>query len=419
MRVLVLSNIYPPLVIGGYELACANVARGLAERGHDVRVLTSWTPVARIEEDPVPVERSLEAHLHVPFPSAQPAVNRMDVHLGFCSSAGNAIRLLEAIRGFRPDVVYVCNLPGIGGVGLLDTLNEARVPWVHHMMDNVPGALLAGVRPETLELFNAGGRGLFSGGRVIAISRTILDEARASSGLALDEGVDIVPGWADLCAARPHQPYLRGGVARFVAAGAIYAHKGVDLMIEASARLRAEGLPFVVDVFGDGELSKYREMASRFGVADIVRLRGPRAQPELIGLFADYDSFLFPSWDREPFGLVPVEAAGCGTPPVITRNVGAAEWLVDNVHAIKIDRGVDDLADAMRRVARGEVDLARLARAGRRLVARDLSFARCLDRIEAILGQAAREGGPPPPFDPMLPVLAFLKHNLSISLAFG
>ena len=47
MRVLVLGNLYPPDVIGGYELGCKQAVDALRGRGHDVRVLTSAprTPV--------------------------------------------------------------------------------------------------------------------------------------------------------------------------------------------------------------------------------------------------------------------------------------------------------------------------------------------------------------------------------------
>ena len=41
MRVLFVSNLYPPNVIGGYERLCFEVAAALAKRGHDVWVLTS------------------------------------------------------------------------------------------------------------------------------------------------------------------------------------------------------------------------------------------------------------------------------------------------------------------------------------------------------------------------------------------
>ena len=41
MRILVISNFYPPHHIGGYELGCRDVVGELRARGHDVRVLTS------------------------------------------------------------------------------------------------------------------------------------------------------------------------------------------------------------------------------------------------------------------------------------------------------------------------------------------------------------------------------------------
>ena len=53
MRVLVISNLFPPDVIGGYELLCQDLADGLHERGHEVRVLTSHAPV--LDDRPYPV----------------------------------------------------------------------------------------------------------------------------------------------------------------------------------------------------------------------------------------------------------------------------------------------------------------------------------------------------------------------------
>ena len=41
MKILVLSNLYPPDFIGGYEIACAQVVDALRGRGLDVRVLAN------------------------------------------------------------------------------------------------------------------------------------------------------------------------------------------------------------------------------------------------------------------------------------------------------------------------------------------------------------------------------------------
>ena len=65
MRVLFLSHLYPPMQLRGYELACKNVAEGLAARGHDVRVLTSWCHLPRPVDEPDWVDRGLDLHSHI------------------------------------------------------------------------------------------------------------------------------------------------------------------------------------------------------------------------------------------------------------------------------------------------------------------------------------------------------------------
>src|SRR5437660_9548486 len=41
MRIAVLSNLYPPLVLGGYEVGAAQVVAELRRRGHEVLVLSA------------------------------------------------------------------------------------------------------------------------------------------------------------------------------------------------------------------------------------------------------------------------------------------------------------------------------------------------------------------------------------------
>src|SRR5690349_2407145 len=41
MRILTVTNLYPPDVVGGYELGCAQMVAALGRRGHEVKVLTA------------------------------------------------------------------------------------------------------------------------------------------------------------------------------------------------------------------------------------------------------------------------------------------------------------------------------------------------------------------------------------------
>jgi len=61
MKILVLTNLYPPLSIGGYEERCRDVVEGLRERGHDILVLTSTHGMIGKKDDGV-VHRRLRIH---------------------------------------------------------------------------------------------------------------------------------------------------------------------------------------------------------------------------------------------------------------------------------------------------------------------------------------------------------------------
>ena len=419
MRVLFITNLFPPVVLGGYELACANVARSMATRGHDVRVLTTWSHLPVPEDEPDWVRRILDLHWYVPHKSRSSVVNEYDLHSAGCSSYANTLRLLETLREFEPDIVYVWNSFGLGAAALFDLLNQVGVPWAYHLMDRMPTEILAHAPKFVLGLFDAQDESLYAAARILAMSEHLVDEIKCTSGVTFPQGVEFVPGWADLTGARPHEPYLRNGIARFVIAGSVMAHKGIDLILEASARLKAFGLAFSVDVYGDGELAAYVDKSRGLQVNDRVRFLGPRSQPELLQRYAEYDAFLFPTWEREPFGFAPIEAAGCATPPIMTGNCGAAERLVNGVHCIKIERTADALTDSMREVATGGIDVARIGRASQRLVATDLSLGHCVEQIERALQSHCRVWAKQTLHDPKLALLAFLKHNLSVSLRFG
>ena len=419
MRLLFVSNLYPPVVIGGYELACANVAQALVERGHDLRVLTTWCHLPETSKAPDWVRRTLDLFFFIPYRSPNAIVEGRDVHSAICSCYANTLELLRTIRDFRPDVVSIWNPSGIGGVAMMDLLNQIGVPWALHLGDRVPAEIADNVPSVLRGLFGAHGGGLYERARILSVSQHLLDEIETVCGVTFPQGCDIVAGWADLSSALPHQQYLRDGRARFVMAGGIYPHKGIDLILEASARLKSAGLDFSVDLYGDGELPQYIDRTRSLRLHDHVRFLGPRSQPELLTLYAGYDAFLCPTWERDPFPFAPLEAAGCATPPIITRNCGTSERLVDGVHCIKIERTVDQLAEAMAAVAEGRVDLARVGRAGQRLVANDLSFDRYLSRVESVLREHALPWCYERADDPTLPLLAFLKHNMSVRLRFG
>jgi glycosyltransferase involved in cell wall biosynthesis len=190
-------------------------------------------------------------------------------------------------------------------------------------------------------------------------------------------------------------------------------HKGTDIIIDACSHLLADGYTsFHVDICGFGVAEPWVSRAAQRGVTAHVSFLGTRTQQEILALLPQYDAFLFPTEYREPFGFAPIEAAACGTVPIITATAGSAERLVDGVHALKIDRTPEALAAAVARILTGEVDVADLGRRAARLVRTDLSFSRCLDNIESVLCKAAHSWDHRRLDDQRLPALLFAKHKL-------
>ncbi|MFT4028617.1 MAG: glycosyltransferase family 4 protein [Protaetiibacter sp.] len=388
MRLLVISNLYPPAQIGGYEMGCRELAENLVARGHEVLVLTGAAPYPDIE-GPVAVHRGL--HLSA---FRREIVNGSAGAQAFhdkVSQAANTRTMLAAIRRFAPDRVYLFNLVGLGGLGLLAALRIAEVPWVWHLMDRVPVDMVAGVPRSVLEIMGADHGRLWQGGTVISMSDNLIDEVEECTGWEFVRRPSLVPGWA-APVAEGHRPYRDGGVTRFVSAGTLSTVKGVDLILEAASALRrAEPAhPFTVDVFGTGDSLHYAHLIHADGLDDIVRIRGPRSRAELIEEYRRADAFLFPTWSREPFGFAPIEAASVGCVPVITADCGAAERLVDGVHAVKITRSAQALTSAMRDIVQGRTDLERIGARARRICREALSLEAAVTAVERIL----EEGGP-------------------------
>jgi glycogen(starch) synthase len=393
VRVLVVGNLYPPDTLGGYELGCRQAVDGLIARGHEVLVLTSAprTPA----ETPPHVRRALRlADMWDYYSDAHstPVTLRLKESRAFQISAFNVHALLSALDEFRPDVVYLWMLVGLGGLGLVGCLDHLRIPWVWHLMDEVPAKLCTvnyGVHPALAAEFTRRARGTY-----LACSRQLVD-GMARQGVALGDRVEVVPNWVAGPRPSPRASFYQGGRLRVVAAATVVDRnydKGIDLLIRAAARLRDEGYDgFGLDVFGKVTDGGFGDLIRTLGLTRHVTLKGPLAQGELLDAYAGYDLFAFPGRPSEPFGFAPLEALSRGCVPVIARRGGLAEWLVHGVHCLKVSRQAESFAGQLRRVLDGEVSLAELGARGEAAVWRDFHLDALLPTVERALARAARQ----------------------------
>ncbi len=131
----------------------------------------------------------------------------------------------------------------------------------------------------------------------------------------------------------PAVPPSHGRDRIVVAAGRLVASKRYDLLIRAFATVVAEHPDWQLRVYGQGKLrGELRQLVADLGLHDNVLMMGPYTPIETE--WAKGAIAAVPS-DREPFGMTLVEAMRCGLPVVSTdAPYGPAEILQDGVDGL-------------------------------------------------------------------------------------
>lgn len=419
MKILVLSNLYPPDFIGGYEICCEQVVNGLLSRGHDVQVLTAnpRTPCPELAH----VQRRWELtniyDSYCPEHSWQITRDEWEGRANFCN-AHNAYVLLELLREFEPDVVYLWNLVGIGGLGLVGALTYLQYPWVWYLGDCIPRILCSRKNravPGLVDGFNRHVRGYF-----MPVSDRVVEEIE-ECGIRLQGTIEPMPNW--ICGQEPprRETFYSGGTLNIVSAGQMGRHKGIDRVIDAAGQLLNWGFDnFQIDLFGKISDDDFPTMIEAQGLTDHVHLRGSCPQAELIRRYQQhqYDVFAFPTWEREPFGCAPLEAAAFGCVPIMTESCGIGEWFVDGLHCLKVPRRSEEFAVALRQILEGDIDLAPIATRTSAMIWRDFHLETLLPGIEQALLSAVRET-PTPPYSQRISAEAYRLALLGDKLGYA
>ncbi len=390
MRILILSNLYPPGFMGGYELGASEVASGLARRGHEIHVLTSsyfFDDSGRdlIGEGAPVIHRSLDC--------VEPSRSPHEVHercrLGAGAIAHNLRDLAGFLQRFQPDAVLCFNLAGLGAPSILRLLVASGMCPVVYLMDNVFATLCAD--PSRKRGFDR----VFSTAdwpdlsRFLFMSQSLRDEVEDALGCVVRHG-KIVPGWFDGAAEAPIVS-RENEVIRFVFASRIAGHKGVDIMLDA-CRLLLDGgcAAFSVDIYGAGEVGMTLQRLTALRLHDHLRYQGAPRKALLMPLLPQYDALLFPTAHREPFGFVVPEAAIAGCIPVMTFGIGASEWFLDGVDCLKTARDAASLQAAMLRVvSMPSAERTAMRERAQATARRFLRFEDALLSIEATLKEAS------------------------------
>lgn len=328
MRLAVVTNLYPPHVLGGYEVLTHDVVLRLRLRGHRVNVLTSQGP----GDEDGQVSRTLR--LARGF-SQEPRRDRGRHLLAACWN-GPATHAFHARYG-PFDAALVMSLRRLG-VEPLRVLQHSGVPLVLTVNDDWPAAfgprMGQGWRSRLSRLADRApwARHNFRGvdtGRVVYLSDSIRREVLAAvpsfpRGVVQAQGVDV-----DLFERRPFRPIVPPVALLFV--GRLHPTKAPDVAIDALAEVRKQGIDAELTLAGAPVTEDYgrelRAHASNRGVADRIHWLGHVDRKHLPRIYQAADIMVFLNRWPEPQGLTYMEAMACGIPVVAHPRGGARELL--------------------------------------------------------------------------------------------
>jgi len=423
-RLLLILTEWPP-AIGGMQTHAHHLAAHFARRCADVEVLTYRVT------DPAAAAAARAYDAHCPHP-----VRRVLSRLGYWH---NQELLLQRIRALRPDAVYASTvyyglLSSRAGVPVVcrSVGNDVLRPWLGYpypwfsravgsapMQRALSWWLEHGQHPEWVDHLLRDGRERLMR-RAAAAHHGILANSDYTAALlrgigVAHERIEVVAGGV---AARDFAPPPGARTGARAALGLpdaapvvltvcrLVEKKGVDVLLQAVARLRAAHPALRLLVVGDGRRrTAYEACAARLGLADAVRFEGRVAHDAVKRYYWASDVFALASLesrhaggavrDVETMGRVLCEANAAGVPVVATRSGGMPSVLRDGDNGLLVAPGdARALAGALAALLGSPDRAAQLARGGLRRAREEFDWSAVMARHEAALERAlARPAG--------------------------
>ena len=373
MRILVVTNLYPPQELGGYGRAMADFVWGLQQRGHQLQVVTSDAPYlgpGGAGPSCEPVDRRLQLKggfeggvKHLEDGAARQRVDQANTQL-----------LRYWLQSSPWDGVLLGNLDLLGAE-LLPVLLEAGIPVLHHVGFVAP--------PYAPEQFPQS-----PNYQLVAASRAVR-ESLVAAGLPVMDAPVVYPGarvelFGPAATGRPLPPLPDGSPGRPLRvcfAGLMMSSKGPHTLLEALALLQKRGFSVQVSLAGGHFQPDYvvqmKHFVQQAGLSHQLQFIGQLKRTQLARFFALHHAFVFPSLYPEAFGIVGAEAMASGL-VLVSSGVGGAGELFESGDSGLSFRAGDpgDLAMQLQVLAEQTDVLINLRSKGKRRV-RELFSVQC------------------------------------------
>lgn len=409
LRILILSDGWPPYEVGGAEVVAHRFATRYASRGHDVGVLTT----VRHGSQSVKQQESEPKIKVFSVPTCYPRLLRSYLSL-YNPAVTQSIQ--SAIADFRPDIVHAHNVHRYLSYHSLTLCRRASIPVVltlHDAMSVDYGRFVQAYRHQPTDIDEVPDYRVkllptvlryhvqycpFRNPMIRRVLHQSVDlrcvPSRAMAALLNTNGIptdEVIPNGIDpeefaalpgqfgpdpTAASQPEAPSI-------TVAGRLTKDKGAFQALEALALLRDRGIGCRLVLLGGarGQDQLFDQRVSQLRLEDRVTYQGWLGGSDLVVAYRDSSIILVPSVYLDNYPTVVLEAMALGKPLVVTAFGGAREPVEAAECGFVVSPfDVPRMADSLERLINQPELALRLGRAGQRAVQGPLHIDRAVDR---------------------------------------
>jgi glycosyltransferase involved in cell wall biosynthesis len=403
MKVLIITDLYPPYFVGGYELKCKLHADELTRRGHMVSILTSNWMAGKENIAEENVSRSLQTIRESRSPYVQkksPITNSLRKRYSqmkrMFACRENYRVAYDTILAMNPDLVYAWQLNDVSITPVLAAQDQG-VPTVFRVDDYWLSKLKKEICLDSNPLKRQY-RSMINGlqdfnsidfSHMLVISRSVKKSYvkvgfPAANLTVMPEGVlsDIVLDIDELPDSRAKDCF------RLVYVGRLVHQKGTHVALESLWHLVKEmGISNIhLDIIGIGPsdyVEQLRNMVAEFGLNTYVKFVGFMEHEQILARFLEYSAVLIPSLWEEPLSGTIAEAMARGLPIIATDRGGNPEIILDCENGLLVPSSDPlKLAYAIKKLIEDPAMVRRLQRRALETVRENYIHERILDRVE-------------------------------------
>lgn len=397
MRLMIVTNLYPPQELGGYGRSLADFAWGLQQRGHEIIVLTSDSQYLGSSQSFGPNGELVLRQLKLKGSFENGVSFIRDANRCRDIDLQNNL-LLEKSLNEQPFQGILLGNIDLLGTQIFPSILRAQIPVIHHI-----GFIAPPYQPIHYPKVNH--YQLVSASKAV---RTSLHKA----GFPVDNAPVVYPGarvelFGKHAIGRSLPPPLGyssksslgspSNPLKIAFAGLLMGSKGAHTLVEAAGKLQKEGISLQLNLAG-GEFQEHywhnlKKLAAQSGLEGLVNWVGQLNRKKLARFYMLHHIGVFPSNYPEAFGIVGAEMQASGLALISSGVGGAKEIIKDGISGILFEAGnTSSLKSVLLRLVNDECLIRRIAKEGEIQTRESFSVSKSSADLEQIFLSLRNQG---------------------------